>query len=95
MNLTSGPLQRLYNGTLFLECRSLWPGNAATFSCPTRCMLAFTTIMVRESRVEDGVVAGPNHEMEWMSGISFRPSLVDEYVDPARRGHPAVRQPRQ
>jgi hypothetical protein len=26
----------------------------------------------------DGFVAGPNHEMEWMTGISFRPGLVGE-----------------
>jgi dihydrofolate reductase len=28
----------------------------------------------------DGFVAGPNHEMDWMSGMSFRANLVDEYV---------------
>jgi dihydrofolate reductase len=28
----------------------------------------------------DGFVAGPNHEMDWMTGISFRRGLVDEYV---------------
>ncbi|MGH2893814.1 MAG: dihydrofolate reductase family protein [Solirubrobacteraceae bacterium] len=28
----------------------------------------------------DGFVAGPNHEMDWMTGTSFRPGLVDEYV---------------
>ncbi|HEU4785037.1 MAG TPA: dihydrofolate reductase family protein [Ktedonobacterales bacterium] len=28
----------------------------------------------------DGFVAGPNHDMDWMTGISFRPSLIDEYV---------------
>ncbi|MGC1211126.1 MAG: dihydrofolate reductase family protein [Micromonospora sp.] len=28
----------------------------------------------------DGFVAGPHHEMNWMTGISFRPGLVDEYV---------------
>lgn len=28
----------------------------------------------------DGFVAGPDHEMGWMSGISTRPGLVDEYV---------------
>jgi len=28
----------------------------------------------------DGFVAGPNHEMDWMTGISFRPGLVGEYV---------------
>jgi hypothetical protein len=28
----------------------------------------------------DGFVAGPNHEMDWMTGVSFRPGLVDEYV---------------
>jgi hypothetical protein len=26
----------------------------------------------------DGFVAGPNHAMEWMTGISFRPGLVGE-----------------
>jgi dihydrofolate reductase len=29
----------------------------------------------------DGFVAGPNHEMDWMSGVSFRPGLVKEYVE--------------
>src|SRR5438094_7139917 len=29
----------------------------------------------------DGFVAGPNHEMEWMTGSSFRPGLVEEYVE--------------
>jgi len=28
----------------------------------------------------DGFVAGPNHEMDWMTG-SFRPGLVEEYVE--------------
>jgi dihydrofolate reductase len=29
----------------------------------------------------DGFVAGPDHEMDWMmTGISFRPGLVQEYV---------------
>ncbi|HEY3504086.1 MAG TPA: dihydrofolate reductase family protein [Actinocatenispora sp.] len=28
----------------------------------------------------DGFVAGPNHEMDWMAGTSFRPGLADEYV---------------
>jgi dihydrofolate reductase len=28
----------------------------------------------------DGFVAGPEHQMDWMSGVSFRPGLVDEYV---------------
>jgi dihydrofolate reductase len=28
----------------------------------------------------DGFVAGPNHEMDWMTGISFRRGLVDEHV---------------
>jgi dihydrofolate reductase len=25
----------------------------------------------------DGFVAGPNHEMDWMTGVSFRPGLVE------------------
>jgi dihydrofolate reductase len=29
----------------------------------------------------DGFVAGPDHEMDWMAGISHRPGLVDEYVE--------------
>jgi dihydrofolate reductase len=28
----------------------------------------------------DGFVAGPNHEMDWMTGTSFRPGLIEEYV---------------
>jgi dihydrofolate reductase len=29
----------------------------------------------------DGFVAGPNHVMDWMSGTSFRPGLVEEYAE--------------
>lgn len=28
----------------------------------------------------DGFVAGPDHDMGWMTGLSFRDGLVDEYV---------------
>lgn len=29
----------------------------------------------------DGFVAGPNHEMDWMSGVTNRPGLVEEYLE--------------
>ena len=29
----------------------------------------------------DGFVAGPNHEMDWMTGFSNRPGLEDEYTE--------------
>jgi riboflavin biosynthesis pyrimidine reductase len=29
----------------------------------------------------DGFVAGPNHELDWMTGTSVRPGLHDEYID--------------
>ncbi|MER5646298.1 dihydrofolate reductase family protein [Streptosporangium sp. NPDC002524] len=28
----------------------------------------------------DGFVAGPGHGMDWMTGVSSRPGLIDEYV---------------
>ena len=28
----------------------------------------------------DGFIAGPNHSMDWMSGLSFSPGLVDKYA---------------
>lgn len=28
----------------------------------------------------DGFVAGPNHEMDWMTGFTVRPDLIDEYI---------------
>jgi dihydrofolate reductase len=28
----------------------------------------------------DGFIAAPDHEMGWMSGVGFRPGLVNEYV---------------
>jgi dihydrofolate reductase len=28
----------------------------------------------------DGFVAGPNHDMDWMAGFTFRPGLVEEYA---------------
>jgi len=29
----------------------------------------------------DGFVAGPNHEMGWMTGFTIRPGLIEEYVE--------------
>jgi hypothetical protein len=29
----------------------------------------------------DGFVAGPNHAMDWMTGISMRPGLAEEYAE--------------
>jgi dihydrofolate reductase len=29
----------------------------------------------------DGFVAGPNHELDWMTGFSVRPGLIEEYVE--------------
>ncbi|MBO4269494.1 dihydrofolate reductase family protein [Microbispora triticiradicis] len=29
----------------------------------------------------DGFVAGPDHAMDWMTGISFRPGLIEEYAE--------------
>lgn len=29
----------------------------------------------------DGFVAGPNHEMDWMTGNPTRPGLLQEYVE--------------
>jgi dihydrofolate reductase len=28
----------------------------------------------------DGFVAGPNHSMDWLTGFTVRPGLIDEYV---------------
>lgn len=29
----------------------------------------------------DGFVAGPNHEMDWLTGVSSQPGLVEQYVE--------------
>ncbi|MEU7141776.1 dihydrofolate reductase family protein [Nocardia sp. NPDC046473] len=29
----------------------------------------------------DGFVAGPNNELDWLTGFSFRPGLIGEYVE--------------
>lgn len=29
----------------------------------------------------DGFVAGPDHQMDWMTGVSLRPGLIGEYVE--------------
>ncbi len=47
----------------------------------------------------DGFVAGPNHEMDWMTGFSSRPGLIEEYVETTgavlggRNGWDAYRDP--
>ena len=42
----------------------------------------------------DGFVAGPNHEMDWMTGVSFRPGLVEEYVETTGTDPPQRRRSR-
>lgn len=29
----------------------------------------------------DGFVAGPNHDMSWMTGFTTRPGVIDEYIE--------------
>jgi dihydrofolate reductase len=29
----------------------------------------------------DGFVAGPNHDMSWMTGFTTPPELIDEYIE--------------
>lgn len=29
----------------------------------------------------DGFVAGPNHAMDWMTGFSSRPGIIEEYAE--------------
>jgi hypothetical protein len=29
----------------------------------------------------DGFVAGPGHAMDWLTGSSFRPGLIEEYTE--------------
>jgi hypothetical protein len=36
----------------------------------------------------DGFVAGRNHAMDWMTGTSFRPGLVEEYAETTARCWP-------
>jgi dihydrofolate reductase len=31
----------------------------------------------------DGFVAGPNHEMDWMTSFTAQPGLIDEYIETA------------
>jgi dihydrofolate reductase len=43
----------------------------------------------------DGFVAGPSHDMDWMTGFTLRPGLINEYVETTgavlggRKGHDA------
>jgi len=35
----------------------------------------------------DGFVAGPEHDMHWLTGVAVRPGLIEEY-DGRRPGRP-------
>jgi dihydrofolate reductase len=37
-------------------------------------------VLLHFSMSLDGFVAGPNHEMDWMTGVSVRPGLHAEYI---------------
>jgi dihydrofolate reductase len=56
----------------------------ATFTAPvadTERQTAGGKVLWHFTMSLDGFVAGPNHAMEWMTGISFRPGLVEEYAE--------------
>jgi dihydrofolate reductase len=42
-------------------------------TAPGKVVWAFTMSL-------DGFVAGPHHEMDWMTGFTAQPNLVDEYI---------------
>jgi dihydrofolate reductase len=56
----------------------------ATFTAPvadTERQTAGGKVLWHFTMSLDGFVAGPNHAMERMTGISFRPGLVEEYAE--------------
>lgn len=38
-------------------------------------------VLLHFSMSLDGFVAGPNHEMDWLTGVSSQPGLVEQYVE--------------
>lgn len=42
---------------------------------------AAVKVLWRFTRSFDGFVAGPSHEMDWLTGFSLRPGLVADYVE--------------
>jgi dihydrofolate reductase len=59
------------------------PGSDTTFTAPvadTERQTAGGKVLWHFTMSLDGFVAGPNHAMDWMTGFSFRPGLVEEYA---------------
>ena len=52
----------------------------ATQMADTKRQTAGSKVLWHFTMSLDGFVAGPNHAMDWMTGISFRPGLVEEYT---------------
>ena len=56
----------------------------ATFTAPmadTERQTAGGKVLWHFTMSLDGFVAGSNHAMDWMTGVSFRPGLVEEYAE--------------
>jgi dihydrofolate reductase len=54
--------------------------NVATQMADTERQTAGGKVLWHFTMSLDGFVAGPNHAMDWMTGISFRPGLIEEYA---------------
>ena len=55
--------------------------NEATHMADTERQTAGGKVLWHFTMSLDGFVAGPNHGMDWMTGISHRPGLVEEYAE--------------
>ena len=59
------------------------PSTGTTFAAPmadTERQTAAGKVLWHFTMSLDGFVAGPGHAMDWMTGFSLRPGLIEEYV---------------
>lgn len=65
------PIQRATIGCSSQADRRRWMGDTEPQIADGKVLWHFTMSL-------DGFVAGPNHEMDWMAGVSFDRDLVEE-----------------
>jgi dihydrofolate reductase len=56
-------------------------GTTATVLPDTEPQTAAGKVLWHFTMSLDGFIAGPNHTMDWMNGVSSRPGLIQEYVE--------------
>src|SRR5215469_14659272 len=71
-------------------------GTAGRYRIPRRTETSMGKVLCHLTMSLDGFAAGPNHSMDWMSGVTVSPGILQESIDGlgavlgGRRGYDAM-----